>query len=71
MQCANGLAVVAQLGVVIVLEDHAAGLAGPVAQREPAFRGEHRAGRELVRRSDQHGVGRGVTELVDADAELV
>ena len=52
---ADGLAVVAELPVVVVLQDHPAPRACPVDHRCPALGGQRSAGRELVRGREQHG----------------
>jgi hypothetical protein len=55
LQRAHRGTVVAVLGVVVVLDDDRAAGIGPPQQRRPPRRRHDHAGRELVRRRDQHG----------------
>ena len=64
-------AVVAVLGVVVVLDDDSAGACGPVDQRGAALRREHHAERELVRRRDERGVRGERLEHVHAQPGVV
>jgi hypothetical protein len=61
-------AVVAVLGVVVVLDDEQPG-AGPREQGAAALGGQDDAGRVLVGRGDEHRVQ--VADVVDAQAEVV
>ena len=63
---ASGAPVVAELGVVVVLHDEPPAGARPGEQRVAALRPHHRAGRELVARRDDDGVGARRGERVDA-----
>ena len=63
-------AVVAVLGVVVVLDDEAA-VPGPVQEGAAARRGEHDAGRVLVRGCREDGAHPGPGEGVDVAAEVV
>jgi hypothetical protein len=60
--------VVAELGVVVVLDDERAGALCPREQGTPATSAENRTRRELVRRSDK---GRVALEAVDDEPLLV
>jgi hypothetical protein len=60
-------AVVAVLGVVVVLDRDRVPVPQPAQKRRPALRGEDHAGRVLMRR--RHGVGVGVGALEDVHAE--
>ncbi len=65
-------AVVAQLAVVIVLEDPRSGAPRPLDERGPSLRRQRHAERHLVRRGDEHpgeALVRG--ELIDVDAAAV
>jgi hypothetical protein len=48
------LAVVAELAVVVVLDDHSPGVAGPLHHPGPPLRSERHPERKLVRRGQQH-----------------
>ena len=61
-------AVVAVLGVVVVLEHQRAGSLRPGEHRGARLRGEHAAGRPLVRRGEDQDVGVEVGQRVDAHA---
>ena len=50
-------ALVAELGVVVVLDDQPVAALGPLDQRRAATRAQRDAGRELVRRGHDDGVG--------------
>jgi hypothetical protein len=52
LQGADRLPVVAELGVVVVLDDDRLSARGPVDEREPPFGGEDHAGRTLVGRGE-------------------
>ena len=65
LERADGRAVVAVLGVVVVLDRDRAGLAQPGQQRGPPFALEHNAGGMLVGRSQHDRVGVGALEFVD------
>ncbi len=67
LERADRRAVVAVLGVVVVLDDQRVPLLGPAQQRGPPLGAEHDARRELVRGRDEHGAGV-VRERVDHDA---
>ncbi len=69
LEGADGLAVVAELAVVVVLQDQAAGAARPVDHGGPALRAQRPAERELVGRVEQHRVG--VARVIGAGAEGV
>ena len=70
LQGADRHAVVAKLGVVVVLDDQPL-LLGPLDQGGASLRREHRAGRELVRGSEQHRRGLRRGKHVDAQPALV
>ena len=57
LQRADGLAVVAELGVVVVLDDQAVAVRRPGEELAPALAAEHDAGGELVRRRYERRVG--------------
>jgi hypothetical protein len=63
------LAVVAELAVVVVLDDHSPGVAGPLDHPGPPRRRERHPERELVRRGQEHRAGR--ADLVDHGAAAV
>ena len=65
------LAVVAVLGVVVVLEDQRVAILRPGDERRPPLRRQDRAGRELVSRRDDDGVGVGAGEHRDVQALVV
>ena len=69
LQRADRRAVVAVLGVVVVLDRDRAALAQPAEQRGAALAAQHDAGRVLVGGCQHHGVG--VAELVHAQALVV
>ncbi|GFN04508.1 hypothetical protein GCM10010298_57200 [Streptomyces microflavus] len=72
LQVAHGMAVVAELGVVVVLHDQAVHLPCPVGEFGAAGGGEDDAGGELVGRGHDHGPGgSGLMQEVDAQAVLV
>ena len=56
LQAADRVAVEAELGVVVVLQDDAVARGGPLHQRGPAGRRQHHAGRVLVGGRDQDRV---------------
>jgi hypothetical protein len=66
---ADRLAVVAELAVVVVLDDYAAGVAGPLDHPGPAPRLQRHPERELVGRGQQDGAGR--ADLVHRGAAAV
>jgi hypothetical protein len=66
---ADRLAVVAELAVVVVLDDHAPGVTGPLDHPGPAPRRQRHAERELVGRGQQHRAGR--ADLVHHGAAAV
>ena len=70
LQRADRRAVVAVLGVVVVLDDQRVVLGRPGEQLRPPLGAEHRAGRELVGGREQDRA-RVVRKLVDDDAVLV
>ena len=70
LERADGRAVVAVLGVVVVLDRERVAVAQPGEQRGAALAGEHGAGRVLVGGGDDDGVGVRA-ELVDAQAVVV
>ena len=59
LERAHRRAVVAELGVVVVLDRDRAGLAQPLEQRRAPLAGEHDTGRVLVGRRQDDGVARG------------
>ena len=71
LQRPDGLAVIAELGVVVVLQD--GGVAGlrPGRDRPPAVRREDDAGRRLVSRGEHHRLGAGPLQRGHVDAVLV
>lgn len=71
LQAADGVAVVAELGVVVVLDHEPSGRAGPADEGRPAGRREHDPGRVLMGRGDQDGLGRRRGEGRDVDAARV
>ncbi len=71
LERADRVAVVAVLGVVVVLDHQRAGVARPRGQRGPPRRLEHDAGGGLMRRRDEHGVGTRRRHRGDVDAALV
>jgi hypothetical protein len=68
---ADRLAVVAELRVVVVLDDERVGLAGPRDQGVPAFRCQHHSGRPLVSGRRDDGPGTAGGERTDVEAVLV
>ena len=68
LQRPDGSAVVAVLGVVVVLDRHRAVRAQPVHEGQPPLAAEHDTGRLLMGGSDDHGVRRQPGELVHAEA---
>jgi hypothetical protein len=68
LEGAHRLAVVAELGVVVVLGDQGTPFACPTEQLAAPHAAQHGAGRELVGGSDEHRVG---VEAANADALLV
>ncbi len=64
-------AVVAILGVVVVLDDKRAALVRPSAELLAPFRCHHGSGRKLVRRSDQDRIHLEPREAIHAEAALV
>ena len=64
-------AVVAELGVVVVLDDQRILVLGPLEQRRATLRGHHRARRKLMRGSDHRHLAAGVGERVYDDAPAV
>ena len=56
LECADRAAVVAELAVVVVLDDEAAGAFRPAHDLEPPRGAERHADRELVRRGEQHRI---------------
>ena len=71
LQRADRVAVVAELGVIVVLDDDPAASAGPRDQLLAAVSGEHDAGGPLVGRGHQDGPGAGALERGDVDAVVV
>ena len=71
LEGADGMAVVAVLGVVVVLDHDRSGAARPRDERRPPRRVEHDAGRELVGGRDEHRVRRGGDERAGDDPALV
>ena len=67
---ADGCAVVAELGVVVVLEHQRARALRPCEYRRPRRRRQHAARRPLVRRREDEDVGVQVRHRVHADAVL-
>jgi hypothetical protein len=67
LQCADRDAVVAQVRVVVVLDDQPVVLFGPVQERRAAPTGEHRAGRKLVGGGHHDGAGVGGGEGVEVE----
>ena len=65
------VAVVAVLGVVVVLDHQRAGVARPGGERGPPRRLEHDAGGGLVRRGDEHRVGARGDDRAHVDAAVV
>ena len=65
LQHADRVAVVAELGVVVVLDDEAVGVARPRDQRVAPLGGEHHAGRGLVGRRHHDHLRAGGGERVD------
>jgi hypothetical protein len=63
LQCADRRAVVAELGVVVVLQHPSA----PRAQGGAALGREHHAGRVLVRRRDQHRLCSAAHQRIDVE----
>ena len=68
---ADRFAVVAELGVVVVLDDRPAAALGPGQERRPPLRREDAAGRVLVRGGHDDGIDIGGVEQVDAQPRLV
>ena len=71
LQRADRGAVVAVLGVVVVLDRDRAACPQPGEQRRPPLRRQHGAGRVLVRRRDDDRVGAGGRQRVDAQPAVV
>ena len=71
LEGADGLAIEAVLGVVVVLDDDRPASRRPLEQRGPALGRENHPGRELVRGRDQHRADIEATEPVDAQAAAV
>ena len=71
LERADRVAVVAVLGVVVVLDHQRAGVARPGGERGAPRRLEHDAGGGLVGRRDEHPVGAGGGDRGDVDAALV
>ena len=69
LERADRATVVAELAVVVVLDDEAAGAFRPAHDLEPASRAERDADRELVRRGEQYRIH--VPEAVDHRAARV
>ena len=65
------LAVVAVLGVVVVLEDERVAILGPGHERGPALGRHHRAGREVVGRSHDDSIRACPGQRRDVEAGLV
>jgi hypothetical protein len=65
------LAVVAELGVVVVLDDGPPAALGPVDEGGPPLGRKHRAGRVLVDRGDDHRPGVRGDEPVDPETVVV
>ena len=63
--------IVAELGVVVVLDDEPIGGARPLQQRSTAGGREHDAGRELMGGRDEHRVGSRLRERDDVDPVAV
>ena len=70
MQRADGCAVVAVFGVVVILDDEIA-RPRPFEQRGAAGGGQHDAGRGLMGRGCQHRRCRGVRECRDVESVVV
>ena len=68
LERADGSAVVAVLGVVVVLDRHRAVRAQPVHEGQPPLAAEHDTGRLLMGGRHDHGVRRQPGELVHAEA---
>ena len=64
-------AVVAVLGVVVVLDHQPAACLGPGEEFSASVRSEHDAGRELMRRGHQHRTGVGTCERRDIEPRTV
>jgi len=71
VECSDGSAVIAKIGVVVVLGDDRVAPLGPFEQRGPPLGREHDARRKLMRGCHEHGVRRGGVERSDVDALLV
>ncbi len=71
LQGAHRITVVAELAVVIVLDDHRAGAAGPVDDLHAAGRRQRHTGREVVARREQDRRRAAALELVDDHALAV
>jgi hypothetical protein len=71
LQHADGLAVVAELGVVVVLDDERVVTAGPLDQRLPPRRRQYHPGGRLVGRGHHHGAGPAGRQGRDVDPEVV
>ena len=71
LQHADRLAVVAELRVVVVLDDVAVVTAGPLHQRVPPRRRQHHPGGRLVRRGHHHGAGPAGRQRGHVDPEVV
>ena len=71
LERADGLAVIAELRVVVVLDDVAVDRPGPGHQLLAALRAEGHPGRALVRRSEHHGSSAGGREPRDVEAVVV
>jgi hypothetical protein len=65
------MAVIAELRVVVVLDDHRCLLDRPGEQPGAPVGGEHDAGRELMRRRRDHGIDAHAIEAVDYEPALV
>src|SRR5262249_35609613 len=71
LQRPNWFPVVAILSVVIVLDDNRTSLPGPFEQRPPSLGSEDGAGRVLVRRRCEHGLGLSANQVIDSNSALV
>ena len=68
---ADGLTVVAELGIVVILDDPAAVAAGPVDQSVSAVGGQHDARGPLMGGREKHSVGAATVQDVDIKAVVV
>ena len=68
LQAADGVPVVAELGVIVVFDHQPVDVAGPADQGGAAVRRQHDTRRVLVGGGDQHGPGLGPGEGRDIDA---